>query len=97
MPLSTVAEFRPTKSPTFVERNDGAEVIRIGAAPADETVDIIGIANELTPLIQEKVNQEENLSFQFTGYIAEHVESKKRTRIGAIALFFACGYTCDYP
>ncbi|MBA72290.1 MAG: multidrug transporter AcrB [Verrucomicrobiales bacterium] len=89
VPLSTVAEFRPTKSPTFVERNDGAEVIRIGAAPADETVDIIGIANELTPLIQEKVNQEENLSFQFTGYIAEHVESKKRTRIGAIALFFA--------
>ncbi|MED6298730.1 MAG: efflux RND transporter permease subunit, partial [Verrucomicrobiota bacterium] len=89
VPLSTVAEFKPTKSPTFVERNDGAEVIRIGAAPADEEVDIIGIARELTPQIQEKVNQEENLSFQFTGHIAEHEESKKRTRIGAIALCFA--------
>ena len=89
VPLSTIAEFKPTKSPTFVERNDGAEVIRIGAAPADEEVDIIGIARELTPQIQEKVNREENLSFQFTGHIAEHEESKKRTRIGAIALCFA--------
>ena len=89
VPLSTVAEFKPTKSPTFVERNDGAEVIRIGAAPADEEVDIIGIARELTPQIQKKVNQEENLSFQFTGHVAEHEESKKRTKIGAIALCFA--------
>ena len=89
VPLSTIAEFKPTKSPTFVERNDGAEVIRIGAAPADEEVDIIGIARELTPQIQEKVNQEENLSFQFTGHVAEHEESKKRTKIGAIALCFA--------
>ena len=89
VPLSTVAEFKPTKSPTHVERNDRAEVIRIGAAPADEEVDIIGIARELTPQIQEKVNQEEGLSFQFTGHVAEHEESKKRTKIGAIALFFA--------
>ncbi|MDC0048656.1 efflux RND transporter permease subunit [Verrucomicrobia bacterium] len=89
VPLSTVAEFKPTKSPTHVERNDGAEVIRIGAAPADEEVDIIGIARELTPQIQEKVNQEEGLSFQFTGHVAEHEESIKRTKIGAIALCFA--------
>lgn len=89
VPLSTIAEFKPTKSPTHVERNDRAEVIRIGAAPADEEVDIIGIARELTPQIQEKVNQEEGLSFQFTGYVAEHEESKKRTKIGAIALCFA--------
>ncbi len=88
VPLSTVAEFKPTKSPTNVERNDGAEVIRIGAAPSDG-VDIIGIARELAPIIQEKVNQEEGLSFQFTGYVAEHEESKKRTRNGAIGLCFA--------
>ena len=89
VPLGTVANIRMTKSPTFVERNDGAEVIRIGAAPQDENVDILGIANELTPQIEHLVNTGKGLSFQFKGYIAEHEESKQRTVIAFIALFFA--------
>lgn len=89
VPLRTVADIKPTKAPTFVERNDGAEVIRIGASPQDEEVDIVGIAKELTPQIERLVSKGEELSFQFKGYIAEHEESKKRTIIAFAALFFA--------
>ena len=39
MPLTTVADVTFTQAPTFVERNDRAEIIRIGAQPIDETVD----------------------------------------------------------
>ena len=35
-----------------MERNDGAEVIRIGAQPADDSVDLIGIARELEPQLR---------------------------------------------
>ncbi|MFP6874851.1 MAG: efflux RND transporter permease subunit [Verrucomicrobiales bacterium] len=89
VPLSTVANVKPTKAPTFVERNDSAEVIRIGAAPQDEDVDIVGIAKELIPEIERLVSEGKGLSFQFKGYIAEHEESRKRTIIAFVALFFA--------
>ena len=89
VPLSTVAEFQFTKSPTFVERNDGAEVIRIGGVPQDENVDLIGIAKELEPEIRALTNEVEGLSFLWTGYVAEHEESVKRTWLNAAFLLFA--------
>ena len=86
VPLATVADVSFTKAPSFVERNDGAEIIRCGAQPVDETVDVIGIAREITPRITE-LCREHNLSFQFIGYVAEAEEAKKRTILGAVALF----------
>ena len=89
VPIASVADIQYVQAPHSVERNDGAEVIRIGAEPADETVDIVGIAREIEPLFRQMVADGDNLSFQFTGYIAEAAESRKRTIIGAIALFLA--------
>ncbi|HIG28606.1 MAG TPA: efflux RND transporter permease subunit [Verrucomicrobiales bacterium] len=89
VPLSTVAQVKFTKAPSFVERNDGAEIIRIGAQPVDETVDIVGIAKEISPRLRELCNEGEALSFQFIGYVAEAEESKRRTIIGALALVLA--------
>ena len=89
VPLSTVADIAFVRSPSFIERNAGAEVIRIGCMPEDETVDIIGIAEEAAPVIQEMVDEGNNLSYMFTGYIAESAESRKRTIIGSVALLFA--------
>ncbi|MBN76974.1 MAG: hypothetical protein CMO36_02050 [Verrucomicrobiaceae bacterium] len=89
VPLATVADFKPTKSPSFVERNDKAEVIRIGARPKDDTVDILKIARDMKPEIQKIINEEKNLSFQYTGYIAEHAELKRRNIIASITLTFA--------
>jgi multidrug efflux pump subunit AcrB len=89
VPLFTVAEIKFAKAPTFVERNDGAEVIRIGAQPVDETVDVVGIAKEIEPRVVELCSEAGNLSFQFIGFVAEAEESRKRTILGATALFFA--------
>ncbi len=88
VPLTTVAEINFAQAPTFVERNDRAEIIRIGAQPMDETVDIIGISKELTPQIQEFCNEVEGISYQWKGYVAEAEESKRRTIIGSLALIF---------
>jgi multidrug efflux pump subunit AcrB len=89
VPLATVAEVRFTKAPSFVERNDRAEVIRIGAQPADETVNIISVANALAPKITALCLESEGLSFQWKGYVAEAEESKKRTIFGTVALLVA--------
>ena len=88
VPLATVADVAFTKAPSFVERNDGAEIIRIGCQPVDETVDILGIAKEITPRLTEMCRAED-LSFQFLGYVAEAEEARKRTILGAVVLFFA--------
>ncbi len=89
VPLATVAEVKFVKAPSFVERNDGAEVIRIGAQPADETVDVIGIAGEIAPRITEMCRATgEDLTFEFKGHVAEAAESKQRTLLGAAALLF---------
>ncbi len=89
VPLASVANVGFVKAPADIERLDGAEVIQIYAQPEDETVDIVGIAAEAAPQIEALVAQEENLSYRYAGYIAEHEESKRKTLIGSIALAFA--------
>lgn len=89
VPLATVADIRFAKAPSFVERNDGAEVIRIGAQPADDSVDVTGIARDLEPRLLALCLEGEDLSFQFKGYVAEAAESRQRTILGATALLLA--------
>lgn len=89
VPLLTIADLAFVKSPTSIERNAGAEIIRVGAMPQDDTVDIIGIAEEAAPTIQAMVAEGDDLSFMFTGYIAGHAKSRQRTMIGSVALLFA--------
>ena len=86
VPLSTVASVAFQKAPSFVERNNRAEIIRIGAQPVDETVDIIAIAEEIRPRITEMCRAE-NLSFLYHGYVAEAEQTQRRTIIGAGLLF----------
>jgi len=89
VPLATVAEIKFTKAPSFVERNDRAEIIRCGGQPADETVDVLRIARELTPRINELCREGEGISFEFKGVVAESEESRKRTILGSAALLLA--------
>ncbi|MCP4190146.1 MAG: efflux RND transporter permease subunit [Planctomycetaceae bacterium] len=86
VPLATVANIKFTKAPSFVERNDGAEVLRCGAQPENESVDIMGIAREIKPQL-DAMCQEADLTYQFLGYVAEAEETKRRTIIGSIILF----------
>lgn len=86
VPLATVAEVTFAKAPSFVERNDGAEIIRCGAQPVDETVDIMGISKEIAPILTQMCH-EHGLSFQFMGFVADAEETRKKTILGAIILF----------
>ncbi|PQO25564.1 RND transporter permease [Blastopirellula marina] len=87
VPLSTVAEVVFTKAPSSVERKNGAEILRCGAQPVDATVDILGIAEELSPEIQE-LCQQHNLSFEYVGYVAEAEDAQRKTILGACLLAF---------
>jgi multidrug efflux pump subunit AcrB len=87
VPLATVASLAFTKAPSSVHRKDGAEILRCGAQPVDETVDVLGIAKEITPQI-EKLCRPHNLTFQFIGYVAEAADARRQTILGALALGF---------
>lgn len=86
VPLSTVADVAFVKASSFVERNDRAEVIRIGAQPASETVDVLGLAESLRPRLREMCAASTDLTFEFKGRVADSAESRRRTLIGGAAL-----------
>lgn len=88
VPLRTVANINHVRSPTFIERNDKAEITRIGAVPADKNVDLLRIARTVEPQISELLRDHEELGFKFTGAVAEAEESKRRFLIGGVALLF---------
>lgn len=88
VPLSTIATITFVKAPSSIDRKDGAQILRIGAQPENETVDVLGIAKELTPRIN-KLCRENNLDFQFVGYVAEAEEARRTTILGGCLLGFA--------
>ena len=88
VPLDTVANVTFAKAPSYIQRSDGSEVIQVGGQPVDESVDILGIAEELTPAITELCNAH-NLSFRFRGYVAEAEEAARQTLLGSAALLLA--------
>jgi len=89
VPLFTIAKIDFVQAPTYIERNDKAEVIRIGGEPTDRNVDLVRIADSLKPQLRELLRGSEDLQFVFRGAVAEAEETKKRLIIGSIALMFA--------
>ncbi|UUO04542.1 efflux RND transporter permease subunit [Blastopirellula sp. J2-11] len=87
VPLATVAEIAFTQAPSSVTRKNGAEILRCGAQPVDETVDILGISEELSPKIEE-LCQQHNLSFEYVGYVAEAADAQRKTILGSCILAF---------
>ena len=85
VPLATVANIHFTKAPSRVERKNGAEILSIGAQPVNEEVDVLGIAEQITPQL-DRLCREANLSYQFTGYVAEAAKTRKQTILGAIIM-----------
>ena len=89
VPLFTVADVAFVRSPTFIERNNKAEAIRIGAEPENKGVDLVRIAKSVTPAIRELLQEHDDQTFVFTGAVAEAEETKKRLIIGSVAMMFA--------
>lgn len=85
VPLSTVASIHFTKAPSRLERKDGAQVLDVGAQPVNEEVDVLGIAEQITPQL-DTLCHDANLSYQFTGYVAEAEDTRKQTILGALIM-----------
>lgn len=88
-PFHTVATAEFVKARSRIERIDGSQVIEITAEPVDETIDVVAISKTLAPELDRIMNNHHDLSWRYSGYVADHEETKKRAIYGGLALFFA--------
>ncbi len=79
------AEFSRTRSD--ISRIDGAQVVTVSAQPTDETIDVVAISRALAPQLDAILNKFPDLTWRYTGYVADHEETRRRSIIGGIALF----------
>lgn len=86
-PFHTVATATFSRARSDIARIDGAQVTSISAMPADEGVDAVAISRNLAPRLDAVLNEHPELSWRYTGYVAEHEETKQRALLGGIALF----------
>ena len=86
-PFHSVATATFSRARSDINRIDGAQVISISAKPEDENVDVVNISRNLSSSLDKLLNQHPDLSWRYTGYVAEHEETKKRAVIGGVALF----------
>lgn len=88
-PFYSVADAEFTKARSRIERIDGAQVISITAEPDNEEIDIIRISRDLADRLDRMTNAQTGLSWRYTGYVAEHEETRRKTIFGGTVLFFA--------
>jgi multidrug efflux pump subunit AcrB len=88
-PFNSVATATFARARSDINRIDGAQVVAISAMPKDENVDVVSISRSLAPRLDVLLNQHPDLSWRYTGYVAEHEETKRRSMIGGVALFLA--------
>lgn len=86
-PFRTVATATFGRARSEIDRIDGAQVVSINAKPEDENVDVVAIAKNLAPRLDAELNLHPALSWRYTGYVAEHEDTRKRSVIGGVALF----------
>jgi len=88
-PFHSVATATFSRARSDITRIDGAQVVSISAKPDDENVDVVAIAKNLSSRMDAVLNRHPELSWRYTGYVAEHEQTRKRAIIGGIALFLA--------
>jgi len=88
-PFHTIATATFAKARSRIERIDGSQVIEVTAQPLDETVDVVAISKAFAPELNRIMNRHQNLSWRYSGYVADHEDTKKRSVYGGLALFFA--------
>ena len=88
-PFHTVATVTYVKARSKIERVDGSQVTEISAKPIDESIDVVAISKNLAGELDRILNNHRDLSWRYTGYVADHEDTKKRSIYGGLALFFA--------
>lgn len=88
-PLSSVAYVTFAKARAEISRTNGAQAVTIWAQADDSNVDIVEIGKDLENRISELFMDHPELSWRFTGYLAEYKETNHRIIIGAISILVA--------
>lgn len=88
-PFPTVATAKFAKARSHIARIDGSQVVSVVAKPVDEDVDVVSISQSLAPEMDRILNAHHDLTWRYSGYVADHEETKKRSVYGGIALFLA--------
>ncbi|MFU8894293.1 MAG: efflux RND transporter permease subunit [Luteolibacter sp.] len=88
-PFHSVASASFVRAPARIDRLDGAQIHNIHAQPVDDTVDVVAISRALAPQIHAIVNRDAELSWRYSGYVAQHEQTRRRSIIGGVALFLA--------
>ncbi len=96
-PLTSVADVKFAKARSEITRTNGAQAITIWAQAANSTVDIVEIGRDLEQRLQAVFIDHPELSWRFTGYLAEHEETNNRIIIGALAILFALYFLLVIP
>lgn len=88
-PLSSVANVSFGKASAEINRSNGAQAITIWAQADNASVDIVEIGRDLEKRLREVFVDHPELSWRFTGYLAEHEQTNQRIIIGGIAILLA--------
>jgi multidrug efflux pump subunit AcrB len=88
VPFFTIAEASLQPAPGKIELVNGAQVSDVRATPEDATVDILALAAELEPQINEIVKQDPKTTWIWEGFIKEDRETGSRSTwlFGALIL-----------
>jgi multidrug efflux pump subunit AcrB len=88
VPFFTIAEASLQPAPGKIELVNGAQVSDVRATPEDATVDILALAAELEPQINEIVKQDPKTTWIWEGFIKEDRETGNRSTwlFGALIL-----------
>ena len=79
IPFASIAEASLKPAPNRIEYYNGAVASDIFATPKDNTIDIIALADELEPQINQIVNQSQKISWIWQGFIKEDRETGDRS------------------
>jgi multidrug efflux pump subunit AcrB len=82
-PLRSVANVSFGKARAEINRTNGAQAITIWAQAENASVDIVEIGRDLEKRLKEVFVDHPELSWRFTGYLAEHEQTNERFVLAA--------------
>lgn len=88
-PFHTIATAKFAEARSRIQRIDGSQVIHVTANPSDESVDVVAISHSLRADLDQIMNRYHDLTWRYSGYLADHEKTRMRSIIGGIALFIA--------
>ena len=89
VPLSHLAEFIPSQSPTTIERIDGYRTLRVIADVEKSDTNMTALFADLETFVKQTVAQYPGVDYKFAGEVEEERETRTALLFGTILVLFA--------